>query len=638
MIVRESADTLCSPGTYFGPGECMNSKKIGAYDDKDAHAFGIDRAHARMKVGKAGKSHAHMDKEYEKELGYDEDLDNAFEGRLWKNHKIISFWEYPKPEHLEKIIRSIERELKQKEGINLNIWDDPEWRIETMISPIDGKPSYQSKMSPIFPMPYTTILQKFKDYGGSVDIDKIEHQKSPMEREKREVPPGFGSKHPKYQERGQWRRAKPFESLVPESLEQLLEFERSGNVMKGVGIGVEGRKEEIKDEIGWRIEDDQWQGPGMLKFKSYDLKEIWDSHPNDERTKIAIKEILEEWLSGKKKWRSGNYFYHLKDILYELGLLFDPKYKVLTPSTWESIISRSFGSKYNFAEEAREYALEHFKPNQLYSIGVNNRDLDMMKEGIKRGATNLGIGGPEVFEIPLHSDDGELLQLLLDRSPHSPEEIFGAPSSVTRYQRGGWSDEPIRDESNRALRMAAKYGKPNTFKVLFNDPRSNPSATNNFALKWAVKGGHWDIVDILLRDKRVQEKLHLLPKTTQSILKSRGLMESVQFERGKDPKEGMKIGSSALVVHRCGQCGKFGDEEGETYVQGTPAWNRAQKISEMPGSKTEHFTCEDCMEEMIYHQEMEAQARQAELEAQAEAEAEWRAAQEDDYHGGPYGY
>ena len=68
MIVRESADTLCSPGTYFGPGTCDNSKEIGGYSSSDAHAFGVDRTKGRMKVSKATKSHTHMDKEYEQEF------------------------------------------------------------------------------------------------------------------------------------------------------------------------------------------------------------------------------------------------------------------------------------------------------------------------------------------------------------------------------------------------------------------------------------------------------------------------------------------------------------------------------------------------------------------------------------------
>ena len=399
--------------------------------------------------------------------------------------------------------------------------------------------------------------------------------------------------------------------------ESLFEFERTGNVMQGVGIGIEGRKKEIKDEIDWKIEDDRYDGPGMLNFKAHFLQNIWND--GDDRTKTAVKELLEEFLSGKKKWRK-NKMYYLVPVLADAGLLFDPQYMVLTPGTWESIA-------YKYPESSKDFAMKYFKPNQIYSVGVNNGDPDLMKDGIKKGATNLGIGGTEVFEIPLKTDDGELLKMLLANSDADPGELF-----VTRTRNWDTRKTYERDESNRALRNAARDGKINTFKVLFEDPRSNPAATNNFALKHAIKGGYWEIVDILLTDKRVREKVHLIPKNAQQKLKDAGLakeyglFESVKFERGKDPREVMGVGKEALKIYRCGQCGTPTDQYGHELKYDTPEFKRAVEIiDQMNDQTTETTWCNSCA--------TEAEREQAEAEARYEAEVEWQEEQWRQEHG-----
>ena len=627
-IIRESADTLCMPGTYIGPNQCNNSKKIASFDDPDSHAFGIDRDHARMKVSKAGEDHVNMDKDYEQELGYDEYAENVHEGRLWKDKKIISFWDSPKPEHLEKIIRAIERELMRKEGIDLPMWDDPEWRIEIMISPEDGSPVYNSKISSILPIQYMTKYVPFGKYTGTMDPERVEHEKSPMEKKKRAVPAHVGSK--RYGERKplKWRQA-----LVPESLDEAMQFQRGGDAVKSMGLGLEAAKDRIKEEIEWKIEDDQWEGKNMLKFRTRELMDLWDNSKNDELQKRALTEIVEEWLSGLKKWRKGKGMYRLYPMLDEMGILWDPQYKVPNPNSAEDLSSK-------YPEKFMEYASKYFKPNQIYSTGIRLSDPELMKEGIKRGATNLNIGGTEIFEIPLKTDDGELLQLLLDKSEIDPGELFTVTTyPADRHSPYGrdYSRQIDRDESNKALRMAAKHGKTNTFRVLFNDKRSDPSATNNFALKWALKGDYWDIVEILITDEDVLKKIPLLPKNAQKKLKDSGRVDNVygidwlvesEFERGKDPKDAMEIGSAALQIWRCGHCGAFTDDLGVKIDPDSKEWERAKQFSKMAGTNVTKSTCDECYDEMIYQQEMESQAREQEYERQKEAEAEWRAAQE----------
>lgn len=238
MTIRESADRVCDPGIYFGANVCaQGAKTIAQFNDDDSHSFGLDLATGHMKVSSAGKSHAHMDKEYENSLGYNEDNDNIYEGRLWKNKKIISFWDYPPPEDFEKVIKSIESELSDKANIDLDIWNDPEWKVEVILSPEDGKPIWDTKFSSIIPMEYHTRMIPLKNYGGSINPERSEHEKSPLLKKNRRVPKGFGSKHPKAGDRAQWRMAQPFESFVPGSLEESMRFERGKSPKRTLDIG-----------------------------------------------------------------------------------------------------------------------------------------------------------------------------------------------------------------------------------------------------------------------------------------------------------------------------------------------------------------------------------------------------------------
>ena len=40
-------------------------------------------------------------------------------------------------------------------------------------------------------------------------------------------------------------------------------------------------------------------------------------------------------------------------------------------------------------------------------------------------------------------------------------------------------------------------------KLLLTDKRVNPSANNNFAIRWASRNGHTKVVKLLLADERV---------------------------------------------------------------------------------------------------------------------------------------
>ena len=59
------------------------------------------------------------------------------------------------------------------------------------------------------------------------------------------------------------------------------------------------------------------------------------------------------------------------------------------------------------------------------------------------------------------------------------------------------------DQNNWGIRGAASYGHTDTVAVLLKDTRVNPADQNNNALVWAAKNGHTNTVATLMKDTRV---------------------------------------------------------------------------------------------------------------------------------------
>jgi hypothetical protein len=53
----------------------------------------------------------------------------------------------------------------------------------------------------------------------------------------------------------------------------------------------------------------------------------------------------------------------------------------------------------------------------------------------------------------------------------------------------------------------------------------DPSYRNNFALKWAVNGDHNEVIKLLLRDKRVKDNIHQLPKKQFKMLQDKNIIK-----------------------------------------------------------------------------------------------------------------
>jgi hypothetical protein len=67
------------------------------------------------------------------------------------------------------------------------------------------------------------------------------------------------------------------------------------------------------------------------------------------------------------------------------------------------------------------------------------------------------------------------------------------------------SDECVdpSDDGNYAIQQASENGHVEVVKLLLSDERVDPSAHNNYAVRWASKNGHVEVVKLLLSDERV---------------------------------------------------------------------------------------------------------------------------------------
>ena len=59
------------------------------------------------------------------------------------------------------------------------------------------------------------------------------------------------------------------------------------------------------------------------------------------------------------------------------------------------------------------------------------------------------------------------------------------------------------DTDSKTLEKANEENKPEAVRLLLQDPRVNPAADHNQAMRWASLYGYTEIVRLLLKDKRV---------------------------------------------------------------------------------------------------------------------------------------
>jgi hypothetical protein len=92
--------------------------------------------------------------------------------------------------------------------------------------------------------------------------------------------------------------------------------------------------------------------------------------------------------------------------------------------------------------------------------------------------------GPTVDDLLLIQDNTKMFELVLK------------DSKVTNQTLQSFFNE------NKNWRYGEKINK-DVMKMLIKDPRIDPSANNNYAIRWASENGHTEIVKLLLNDNRV---------------------------------------------------------------------------------------------------------------------------------------
>jgi hypothetical protein len=200
--LNESPDEISLPYLKYNKhGESIdNDENISPdYEAHDAHGFYIDPQFKDLVLLPVKNVHPFGVRR----------TPGTFSGRLWKNKKIISFWEYPDRKTYKFMIDGINKELeffypKQK----FDIMNDPQWKVEILPEDIktwkDKGDSFKTRLIPL------------RDYMGSAKRSEEDlardHEKSPLLKQKK-VPKGWGSTHPKYKERRAWQLA----SLTSES-------------------------------------------------------------------------------------------------------------------------------------------------------------------------------------------------------------------------------------------------------------------------------------------------------------------------------------------------------------------------------------------------------------------------------------
>lgn len=223
--IFESPDIISYPDLQYNAyGEPVDENEWSPqFGDEDSHPIWL--SDGELVLGKARDAHP-LNIRHTKDF---------YPGRLWKERKMISFWVYPEKDLFFKMMEGLSARLSRYYNENIDILRDPEWKIEILPQKKEAWRglTYVKERNPEV---WHSELIPVKDYEGSAqrspeDLGQ-EHVKSPMQKKERDKVGGskkYGKEKPL-----PWRQA-----LVPESLEESMEFERGESPKKSMGIGKE---------------------------------------------------------------------------------------------------------------------------------------------------------------------------------------------------------------------------------------------------------------------------------------------------------------------------------------------------------------------------------------------------------------
>jgi hypothetical protein len=184
----------------------------------ETYAFGIYRG--KLFISAPGRTHGDIAVKQSKtgqNIGvYREKY--LYPGRIWKSYKLISFWTYPDAKTFKKIIDEL------SERLNLNIMNDPEWKVEIIRIKNTGEIRKTKSFTRYnqegtwLPIWKNEQKNKFeiahihpKDYVGSEDVPEEDRAKqhvlSPLLKPKKKVEPGWGSNSERYKRKRAWQMA-----------------------------------------------------------------------------------------------------------------------------------------------------------------------------------------------------------------------------------------------------------------------------------------------------------------------------------------------------------------------------------------------------------------------------------------------
>jgi hypothetical protein len=119
--INENADRVLTYDLRFDPPV---RKYLAGFNNINNHTFLMHNE--KVYLSQPQQIHAELIDDIEEELkiGYVDPIE--YEGRIWLNQKLISFYDYPESnEKLKNIVQQIEERFKER-GIDIEIWNDPE--------------------------------------------------------------------------------------------------------------------------------------------------------------------------------------------------------------------------------------------------------------------------------------------------------------------------------------------------------------------------------------------------------------------------------------------------------------------------------------------------------------------------------
>jgi hypothetical protein len=224
-VTDESKNEDLYPKLFENPNAIRVSGKLRPVEYNDTTSLPFATYENKMWVGEPADTHNDLYYLAYRRYGVPTDETRTkYSGRIFTDYKIITFWVFPEN---KDILKSVLKDIAEVVNNNYDFtydnikldFSDPDWKIEIPASDETGNiynlEEINSKKDVDWgswePTNDDVKYISIEDYHGGHELSGAElaqqHVLSPMLKKKREVPYGYGSKNPKYQEKRQWQQA-----------------------------------------------------------------------------------------------------------------------------------------------------------------------------------------------------------------------------------------------------------------------------------------------------------------------------------------------------------------------------------------------------------------------------------------------